>query len=190
MSGTVRTRRRQDVPDLPRRPVAPGDDRQDLHRARRQDVPAVHVPHAHLRQLRQGHRGRHTGQPGKRRLICAPRASSTLADDGVQIGYSVPRDVPLVQRQADRPSGSYSLGTHPPHSGLSMATGSLSASSTNTTTRSACGTAATATSCGNSTTMAHKALGDSINDVPVDESERRISGPRPESGRGQPFPIR
>jgi nuclear transport factor 2 (NTF2) superfamily protein len=30
----------------------------------------------------------------------------------------------------------------------------------------------------------------SINDVPIDESERRISGPRPESERGQSIPLR
>jgi nuclear transport factor 2 (NTF2) superfamily protein len=30
----------------------------------------------------------------------------------------------------------------------------------------------------------------SINDVPIDESERRIFGPRPESERGQTFPLR
>lgn len=96
-----------------------------------------------------------------------------------------PRDVPLVQGRAERQSGSYSLGTpHPPQSGLSMATGSLSASSTNATTRAASGTATTATSRGNSTTMAREAPGGSINDVPVDESERRIFGPRPESERG------
>jgi hypothetical protein len=30
----------------------------------------------------------------------------------------------------------------------------------------------------------------SINDVPIDESERRIFGPRPESERGTEFPLR
>ena len=30
----------------------------------------------------------------------------------------------------------------------------------------------------------------SINDVPTDESQRRIFGPRPESERGQSFPLR
>ena len=30
----------------------------------------------------------------------------------------------------------------------------------------------------------------SINDVPIDESERRIFGPRPESERGTSFPVR
>ena len=30
----------------------------------------------------------------------------------------------------------------------------------------------------------------SINDVPIDESERRIFGPRPEAERGRPFPLR
>jgi hypothetical protein len=30
----------------------------------------------------------------------------------------------------------------------------------------------------------------SINDVPIDESQRRIFGPRPESERGQSFPLR
>jgi len=30
----------------------------------------------------------------------------------------------------------------------------------------------------------------SINDVPISESDRRIFGPRPESERGQPFPLR
>jgi nuclear transport factor 2 (NTF2) superfamily protein len=30
----------------------------------------------------------------------------------------------------------------------------------------------------------------SINDVPISESERRIFGPRPESERGQLFPLR
>jgi uncharacterized protein len=29
----------------------------------------------------------------------------------------------------------------------------------------------------------------SINDVPIDESERRIFGPRPEAERGQSFPV-
>ncbi len=62
------TRRRQDAPDLPRRPVASRDDRQDLHRAGRHDVPAVDVPHPHLRQLRQGRRGRDTRRPGQLRL--------------------------------------------------------------------------------------------------------------------------
>jgi nuclear transport factor 2 (NTF2) superfamily protein len=30
----------------------------------------------------------------------------------------------------------------------------------------------------------------SINDVPIAEADRRIFGPRPESERGQPFPLR
>jgi nuclear transport factor 2 (NTF2) superfamily protein len=30
----------------------------------------------------------------------------------------------------------------------------------------------------------------SINDVPIDEKDRRIFGPRPEAERGQPFPLR
>jgi hypothetical protein len=30
----------------------------------------------------------------------------------------------------------------------------------------------------------------SINDVPIEEGERRIFGPRPEPERGQSFPIR
>ena len=30
----------------------------------------------------------------------------------------------------------------------------------------------------------------SINDVPIDESERRIFGPRPGEERGQSFPLR
>jgi nuclear transport factor 2 (NTF2) superfamily protein len=30
----------------------------------------------------------------------------------------------------------------------------------------------------------------SINDVPIEESERRIHGPRPESERGRTFPLR
>lgn len=30
----------------------------------------------------------------------------------------------------------------------------------------------------------------SINDVPIDETERRIHGPRPESEHGQPLPLR
>ncbi|HEX6857997.1 MAG TPA: nuclear transport factor 2 family protein [Streptosporangiaceae bacterium] len=30
----------------------------------------------------------------------------------------------------------------------------------------------------------------SINDVPIGEADRRIFGPRPESERGQPFPLR
>ena len=30
----------------------------------------------------------------------------------------------------------------------------------------------------------------SINDVPIDEKDRRILGPRPEAERGQPFPLR
>jgi uncharacterized protein len=30
----------------------------------------------------------------------------------------------------------------------------------------------------------------SINDVPIAESDRRIFGPRPDSERGQPFPLR
>ena len=30
----------------------------------------------------------------------------------------------------------------------------------------------------------------SINDVPIDETDRRIFGPRPESERGQTFPLR
>ena len=34
----------------------PAHGRQDLHRAGRQDLPPVHVPHPDLRQLRQGHR--------------------------------------------------------------------------------------------------------------------------------------
>ena len=29
----------------------------------------------------------------------------------------------------------------------------------------------------------------SINDVPIDQSERRIFGPRPEEERGQSFPL-
>jgi len=29
----------------------------------------------------------------------------------------------------------------------------------------------------------------SINDVPVEEGERRIRGPRPDSERGQSFPL-
>jgi nuclear transport factor 2 (NTF2) superfamily protein len=30
----------------------------------------------------------------------------------------------------------------------------------------------------------------SVNDVPIGEADRRIFGPRPESERGQPFPLR
>jgi nuclear transport factor 2 (NTF2) superfamily protein len=30
----------------------------------------------------------------------------------------------------------------------------------------------------------------SINDVPIDEADRRIFGPRPEAERGHPFPVR
>jgi nuclear transport factor 2 (NTF2) superfamily protein len=30
----------------------------------------------------------------------------------------------------------------------------------------------------------------SINDVPIDEHERRIFGPRPEAERGRSFPVR
>ncbi len=30
----------------------------------------------------------------------------------------------------------------------------------------------------------------SINDMPIDASERRIFGPRPEAERGQTFPLR
>jgi hypothetical protein len=30
----------------------------------------------------------------------------------------------------------------------------------------------------------------SINDVPIDESERRIFGPRPQEERGRSFPLR
>ena len=30
----------------------------------------------------------------------------------------------------------------------------------------------------------------SINDVPITEADRRIFGPRPESERGQAFPLR
>jgi nuclear transport factor 2 (NTF2) superfamily protein len=29
----------------------------------------------------------------------------------------------------------------------------------------------------------------SINDVPIDEADRRIRGPRPESERGAPLPL-
>ena len=39
------------------------DGRQDLHRAGRQDVPAVDVPHPDLPQLRAGPRGRHPRRP-------------------------------------------------------------------------------------------------------------------------------
>ncbi len=46
----------------------PADGRQDLHRAGRHDLPAVHVRHPDLRQLRQGDRRRHAGRPGRLRL--------------------------------------------------------------------------------------------------------------------------
>ena len=68
------TRRRQDTPDLPRRPSTP-DGRQDLHRAGRQDVPPVHVPDPDLRQLRQGRRGRHPGRPGRATTTSARRGT-------------------------------------------------------------------------------------------------------------------
>ena len=58
-------------PAAARRPAAaapqgrPADGRQDLHRAGRQDVPPVAVPHPHLPVLRARHRRRHTGRPGQ-----------------------------------------------------------------------------------------------------------------------------
>ena len=42
----------------------PADHRQGVHRAGRQVLPAVDVPHPHLRQLRQGPRRRHPRRPG------------------------------------------------------------------------------------------------------------------------------
>ena len=53
---------------------SPAHDRQDLHRAGRQDIPAVHVPHADLRELRQGQRGRHPGRPGQPTTTSGRRA--------------------------------------------------------------------------------------------------------------------
>ena len=44
------------------------DGREDLHRAGRQDVPAVDVPHPDLPQLRAGPRRRHPGRPRLLRL--------------------------------------------------------------------------------------------------------------------------
>ena len=78
------TRRRQDAPDLPRRKVASRTVGQDLHRAGRQDVPAVDVPHPDLPQLRAGPRRRHPGRPrlptttpGRRGTRCISRRCST-----------------------------------------------------------------------------------------------------------------
>jgi replication initiator protein RepSA len=62
------TRRRQDAPDLPKRPVSAPDHRQDLHRAGRQDLPSVPVRHADLPVLRPGPGGRHARRPAGIRL--------------------------------------------------------------------------------------------------------------------------
>ena len=59
------TRRRQDAAAAAPPQDRGEDDRQDLHRPGRQDVPAVDVPHPHLPQLRPRPRGRHPGRPGQ-----------------------------------------------------------------------------------------------------------------------------
>ena len=71
------TRRRQDAAPLPRRPVSSPHDRQDLHRAGRQDLPPVDVRHADLPELRPGLRGRSTRRPGHLRL--SPRRPGRAA---------------------------------------------------------------------------------------------------------------
>ena len=58
------TRRRQDAPNLPRRPV----ERAPSGRSTRGQVPALDVPHAHLRHLRAGRRRRRRARPGLLRL--------------------------------------------------------------------------------------------------------------------------
>ncbi len=74
--------------------------------------------------------------------------------------------------------------------GASGRTGWRCASSTSATTPTGSGTAATATSCGSSPPeglMARREA--SINDVKIDESERRYFGPRPESEHGIDIPL-
>ena len=61
------TRRRQDAPNLPRRPGRAAHRRAGL---RGRQVPALDVPHAHLRQLRPG---------GRRRRRARPRHATTTA---------------------------------------------------------------------------------------------------------------
>ena len=60
-------------PGPARRKVAPRTVGQDLHRAGRQDVPAVDVRHPDLPDLRAGPRRRHPGRPGHLRLRRAAR---------------------------------------------------------------------------------------------------------------------
>ena len=63
--------RRQTPPSEGRRP----HHRTGLHRPGRQALPAVHVHHADLRQLRQGPRRRHPGRPRLRTTTSGPRGT-------------------------------------------------------------------------------------------------------------------
>ena len=62
------TRRRQDVPDLPRVPVEDRTIGRVFTAPGRQDLPALDVPHPHPPVVRPGPRRRHPGQPGHLRL--------------------------------------------------------------------------------------------------------------------------
>ena len=62
------TRRRQDAPDLPKRPVTSRTTGKVFTRRMGRLLPAVDVRHPHLRQLRQGRPGRHPCRPCHLRL--------------------------------------------------------------------------------------------------------------------------
>ncbi len=108
------TRRRQDAPNLPRRPV----EHRTLGRHVRGPLPALDVPHAHPRQLRAGRCRRGRGRSGQLRL--SPRGSgrdplpqargSVLAEHPPLCGLggavlrdgrtATPRRTPLPRRRA------------------------------------------------------------------------------------------
>jgi integrase len=71
------TRRRQDTPDLPRRTIDPRTVGRTYTAPRWQGVPAVDVPHPHLRQLRHGQPRRHPGRPGQLHLRWGELAALT-----------------------------------------------------------------------------------------------------------------
>ena len=84
-------------PNCPAAPDDRPDDRPGLHDTGRQDLPAVDVPHPHLRQLRQSPRRRHPGRPGPLRLP-ASRPGRDPLPGAVRPAHPEPAPLPRLRR--------------------------------------------------------------------------------------------